>query len=142
MVTKNRLVIGVVGNDIHIVGNRIIHIALEEKGFNVLNIGINNPLTSFIQAAMEFNANAILVSSINGEAESVCCDFRKKVSQHIHQPIKLYIGGNLVVGYRQAEAVESHFLSWGFDRVFHQIDIHKAIVLIQKDLCLEGLALV
>ncbi len=35
-----RVVTGVVGNDIHVVANRLIEISLRERGFEVFNLGV------------------------------------------------------------------------------------------------------
>ena len=61
-----RVVIGVIGDDIHIVGNRIMQLALEESGFRVFNLRTRNRPEHFCQAALEVNAHAVFVSSLNG----------------------------------------------------------------------------
>ncbi|HEY4271545.1 MAG TPA: hypothetical protein VGM65_06045 [Candidatus Udaeobacter sp.] len=51
--SRSRVVIGVIGDDIHIVGNRIMQLALEECGFSVYNIRTRNRPERFVQAALE-----------------------------------------------------------------------------------------
>ena len=60
--TKKKVVIGVIGSDCHTVGNKIIHNKLEESGFEVINIGALSPQIDFINAALETNSDAIIVS--------------------------------------------------------------------------------
>ena len=51
-----RIVIGVIGDDIHVVGNRIMQLALEESGCQVFNLRTRNRPEHFCQAALEVNA--------------------------------------------------------------------------------------
>ena len=67
-----KVVIGVVGNDIHVVANRLIDISLQARGFEVFNLGVNTYLEEFIDAVIETNADVLLISSLNGEAEGWC----------------------------------------------------------------------
>lgn len=134
-VTPARVVVGVIGDDIHIVGNRIMQLALEESGFRVFNLGTRNRPEHFCQAALEVNAHAVLVSSLNGEGEYWCSDFRKRFMDIGLGDILLYVGGNIVVGKRPQEDVVRLFKKFGFDRVYHQRpDISAAIADLQEDI--------
>lgn len=130
-----RVIIGVIGDDIHVVGNRIIHLALEEAGFRVYNLRTRNRPEHFSQAALEVNAQAVFVSSLNGEGEYWCSDFRRHFADLGLGEILLYVGGNLVVGKRGHQDVIRLFKQYGFDRVYHQEpDISIAIADLHKDL--------
>lgn len=132
---SGRVVIGVIGDDIHVVGNRIMQLALEESGFTVFNLRTRNRPEHFCQAALETNAHAVFVSSLNGEGEYWCADFRKQFEDAGLGYILLYVGGNLVVGKRPTEEVEQLFKQYGFDRVYHQQpDIGVAIADLHEDL--------
>jgi methylaspartate mutase sigma subunit len=132
---KSRVVIGVIGDDIHVVGNRIMQLALEESGFHVFNLRTRNRPEHFCQAALEVNADAIFVSSVNGEGEYWCKDFRKQLSEVGLSHTLLYVGGNLVVGKRPRDEIVQLFKQYGFDRVYHQEpDIAVAIADLQEDL--------
>jgi len=65
-VEKINIVIGVIGADVHAVGNRIIAYAFDQAGFNVINLGVMVSQKEFIDAAVETNAKAIIVSSLYG----------------------------------------------------------------------------
>lgn len=133
--TKQRVIIGVIGDDIHIVGNRIMHLALEESGFEVFNLRTRNRPEHFCQAALEVNAHAVFVSSLNGEGEYWCADFRRHFTSVGLGNILLYVGGNIVVGKRDQDVVDTLFRSYGFDRVYHQKpDIRIAIADLQEDI--------
>ena len=130
-----RVVIGVIGDDIHIVGNRIMQLALEESGFRVFNLRTRNRPEHFAQAALEVNAHAVFVSSLNGEGEHWCADFRRRFIDIGLDRTLLYVGGNVVVGNRPEPEVVTLFKSYGFDRVYHQRpDIGAAIADLFEDL--------
>jgi methylaspartate mutase sigma subunit len=112
------LVTGVIGSDTHIVGNRILSLALEKAGFRVVALGALTPAGDFIKAAIETAADAILVSSLYGQGELDCRGFRDMCIEAGLENILLYVGGNLVVGKRSWEETEQTFLAMGFDRVF------------------------
>jgi methylaspartate mutase sigma subunit len=130
-----RVVIGVIGDDIHMVGNRIMQLALEESGFRVFNLRTRNRPEHFCQAALEVNAHAVFVSSLNGEGEHWCANFRQQFVDVGLADILLYAGGNLVVGKRPEEEVVGLFRQFGFDRVYHQRpDLSAAIADLTGDL--------
>ena len=110
------IVTGVIGSDTHIVGNRILSIALEKAGYNVISLGALTPAADFIKAAVETNADAIMVSSLYGQGELDCRGFRDLCFEAGLERILLYIGGNLVVGKQSWPEVEKRFLEMGFDR--------------------------
>ncbi len=112
------LVTGVIGSDTHIVGNRILSMALEKAGFQVIALGALTPSADFIKAAIETAADAILVSSLYGLGELDCRGFRELCLEAGLDDILLYVGGNLVVGKRSWEETERTFLAMGFDRAF------------------------
>lgn len=127
--------LGVIGDDIHVVGNRIMQLALEESGFQVFNIRTRNRPHHFSDAALETNAHAVFVSSLNGEGEYWCADFRRPYADQGMADVLLYVGGNLVVGKRPDKEVDTLFHRYGFDRVYHQKpDIARAIMDLEQDL--------
>ena len=129
------IVIGVIGADVHAVGNRIIEYVLTNEGFNVVNIGVLSSQEDFINAAIETNAQMILVSSLYGHGEIDCRGLRDKCIEAGLNDILLYVGGNIVVGKQNFMDVEKRFLDMGFNRVFPPgTSIAKVVPLIKKDL--------
>lgn len=112
------LVTGVIGSDTHIVGNRILSMALEKAGFKVVSLGALTPSEDFVKAAIETNADAIMISSLYGQGELDCKGFRDLCIEAGLGDILIYVGGNLVVGKQPWPAVEQRFLAMGFDRAF------------------------
>ena len=120
--TKGTLVTGVIGNDVHISGIRILEYALKKAGFKIVSLGAMTPAEDFINAAIETKADAILISSLNGHARIMAQGFRDKCIEAGLQDIILYIGGMLVVGEDRFEMkwedVEGMFKDMGFNRVY------------------------
>jgi methylaspartate mutase sigma subunit len=112
------LVTGVIGSDTHIVGNRILSMALEKAGFKVVGLGALTPAEDFVKAAIETNADAILISSLYGQGELDCKGFRDLCIEAGLGDILIYVGGNLVVGKQPWPEVEKRFVAMGFDRAF------------------------
>ncbi len=115
---KIKLVLGVVGADVHAVGNKILAYAYTNAGFEVINLGVMVSQQEFIDAAIESDAHAIIVSSLYGHGEIDCRGLREKCDEAGLSGIKLYVGGNIVVGKEDFDVVEKRFLEMGFDRVY------------------------
>lgn len=115
---KKTIVLGVIGSDCHAVGNKILDHSLSAAGFNVVNIGVLSPQEDFINAAVETNADAILVSSLYGHGEIDCRGMRDNCEEAGLKDILLYVGGNIVVGKQDWNEVKARFENMGFDRVY------------------------
>ncbi|MGI6726181.1 MAG: methylaspartate mutase subunit S [Christensenellales bacterium] len=115
---RKTMVLGVIGADVHAVGNQILNYAFTEAGFHVVNLGVMVSQEEFIEAAIESAADAIVVSSLYGHGELDCQGFREKCDEAGLKGILLYVGGNIVVGKQPFEEVEKRFKAMGFDRVF------------------------
>ena len=118
MDSKKKLVIGVIGADVHAVGIQILNHALGEAGFDVTNLGVMVSQEEYIAAAIETDADAILVSSLYGHGELDCRGLREKCDEAGLSGILLYVGGNIVVGKQPFDEVEARFKKMGFNRVF------------------------
>lgn len=115
---RGTLVTGVIGADTHIVGNRILSMALEQAGYKIVTLGALTPAQEFVKAAIETAADGIMVSSLYGQGELDCRGFRDLCVEAGLDDILLYVGGNLVVGKQSWPEVEKRFLEMGFDRAF------------------------
>ena len=112
------IVIGVIGADVHAVGNKIIEYTLSKSGYNVINIGVLSSQEDFINAAIETNADMIMVSSLYGHGEIDCRGMRDKCIESGIENILLYVGGNIVVGKQDFTEVKQRFIDMGFNRVY------------------------
>ncbi len=128
-----KVVTGVVGNDIHVVANRLIELSLNARGFEVFNLGVNTYLEEFFDAAVETGADVLLISSLNGEAEGWAREVKLLKSKYkTLDNLILVIGGNLVVGTALAEEIVPRYKNYGFDLVFHQVDLNTGLDTIEK----------
>jgi len=62
--TIGKMVIGTVKGDIHDIGQNLVTMMMEGAGFEVLNIGINNPVESYVEALNEFQPDILGMSAL------------------------------------------------------------------------------
>ena len=129
------IVLGVIGADVHAVGNKILNYTFTKAGFNVTNLGVMVSQKEFVEAAIEADAAAIIVSSLYGHGEIDCKGLREKCDEAGLNNILLYVGGNLVVGKQDFNTVQKVFLDMGFNRVYPPgADPTKSIEHLHEDL--------
>jgi len=132
---NHTVVIGVIGADCHAVGNKILASLLSKLQFTVVNLGVMVSQEEFVDAAIETQADAILVSSIYGHGEIDCIGLRDLCVERGLEKILLYIGGNLVIGRHEFGAIEHKFREMGFDRVFPpSVDMNEVDDLLRHDI--------
>ncbi|MGM0420435.1 MAG: methylaspartate mutase subunit S [Bacillota bacterium] len=112
------VVLGVIGADVHAIGNQILEHALREADIKPVNIGVMSSQQEFVSAAVETGADAIWVSSLYGHGEMDCRGLRAKCHEAGIGDILLYVGGNLVIGKQSWQEVEKLFLNMGYDRAY------------------------
>lgn len=132
------LVTGVIGEDVHVTGIRILEHALRNAGFKVNSLGIHNTQEDFIDAAIETKADVILISSLAGHARLLVDGFREKCIEAGLENILLYIGGQLVIHAEEWQETEKTFKDMGFDRVYQPFVLPDPIIAdLKKDLQIE-----
>jgi len=141
-----KVVTGVVGNDIHVVANRLIELSLNARGYEVFNLGVNTYLEEFFDAAVETGADVLMISSLNGEAEGWSREVKLLKAKYKNlDDIIMMIGGNLVVGTGNAEDIVPRYKNYGFDIVCHQVDLNTGLDMLEtlieersiKDIAIE-----
>lgn len=136
---RGTLITGVIGEDVHVIGIRILEYALGEAGFKVVPLGSQVSQKEFIDAAVEADADAILISSLSGHAESLVPGLREKCIEAGIGDVLLYLGGFLVVGEMMWESAEKRFRELGIDRVYPPGTSPKtAIVDLDRDIQARG----
>lgn len=58
------LVMGTVKGDLHDIGKNLVCMMAESAGFTVINIGVDNPVDNFIEAAKEHKADIVGMSAL------------------------------------------------------------------------------
>ncbi|ROS72994.1 methionine synthase [Cellulomonas sp. PhB143] len=61
---KGTIVLGTVRGDVHDIGKNLVDIILTNNGYDVVNIGIKQPVAAFIEAAQEHRADVIGMSGL------------------------------------------------------------------------------
>src|SRR5246127_3086535 len=61
---KGRIVLATVKGDVHDIGKNLVDIILSNNGYEVVNIGIKQPVSAIIAAAEEHNADVIGMSGL------------------------------------------------------------------------------
>ena len=115
---KVTVVTGTIGDDIHSFGIKVIEHALSDAGFYVVPLGIQTLQEDFIEAAVETDARAILISSMSGHARLLCEGLREKCLEAGLKNIVIYLGGTLSTGDMPWEELEQIFLRMGYTRVY------------------------
>ena len=119
VLTGQRVAVGSIGDDIHVVGITILAHALRDAGAEVIQLGIQTSPQEFVHAAVDEDVDAVFVSSSNGHARIFCDDLPKSFAEAGIGDVLLYVGGNLAVtASAQWVDVERDFLELGFDRAF------------------------
>jgi methylaspartate mutase sigma subunit len=115
---QGTVVTGVIGEDVHIIGIKILEYALTQAGFTVVPLGSQVSQEQFIEAAVETNADALMVSSLSGHAESLLPGLREKCVEASLDSILIYLGGNLLIGDAAWETVVEKFRNMGINRIY------------------------
>jgi len=135
------VVIGTIGSDAHMIGGWVLSEAYKEAGFKVTFLGAVVPQEEFVQAAVETDADAILVSSSYGMGIIDCEGLREKCVEAGLDDIILYAGGTVAAPLDIAKnwpSIEARFAEMGFNRVFkNTCTAEESIATLKKDLGIE-----
>jgi methanogenic corrinoid protein MtbC1 len=91
---KGKVLIGTVAGDIHDIGTDIVQFMLDVSGYDVLNIGIDVPVPTFVEKIKEFKPAVVGLSGFL----TLAFDSMKKTVEAIEEAglrkdIKIMIGG-------------------------------------------------
>jgi methylaspartate mutase sigma subunit len=132
---KGTLVTGVIGDDVHVIGIRILEHALRDAGFKVVSLGGQVSQQEFINAAVETKADAILVSSLSGHAKLFVSGFRDRCVEAGLKDVLLYLGGQLLSHDTGWQDVEKMYQEMGFYRVYpSNVELSQVIADLASDL--------
>ena len=92
--SKGTAVIGTVKGDLHDIGKNLVKMMLEGKGINVIDLGTDVAPETFVQAAIDNNADIIccsaLLTTTMGEMKNVAECAKEK---GIRDKVKIMVGG-------------------------------------------------
>jgi len=116
---KGTVVTGVIGDDVHVIGIRLLEYALRQSGFRVVSLGPLAAPKEFIEAAIETAADAMFISSLNGHAELYLPGMRGACIEAGIGDVLIYAGGQLTIRRPDWAEVERHFVDEiGLSRVY------------------------
>lgn len=125
------ILLGGLGGDSHSVGLTILRHALFGQGFNVVYLGTQNSIETFVDNVSI--ADAVLVSCMDGHANHYLRAFPKLRAERGLGPTPWYLGGNPVV--EDIIGAERVFLEMGFAQVFLRfVDTGGVVDALQRDL--------
>jgi len=140
--SSGNIVLGTIGADAHMIGAWVLNKALTGAGFGVTFLGSAVAQEEFVNAAIETNADAILVSSMYGMGILDCEGLREKCIEAGLKNIILYAGGNVAASHeleRNWPEVEKRFRNMGFDRVYRNtVKVDEVIAALKSDLGIDG----
>jgi 5-methyltetrahydrofolate--homocysteine methyltransferase len=106
---RGTVVIGTVSGDLHDIGKNLVVLMLESSGFNVIDIGVNVPVETFVEKARELNADIVGISSLltTGDANMKATVAALK-NGGLKEKAKIICGGAAVIEERALD-------HWGAD---------------------------
>ena len=117
--SKGTIVTGVIGDDVHVIGIRLMEYALRQNGFTVVSLGPLAQKKEFIDAAIESAADALFISSLNGHAELHIPGLRDACVEAGIGDILIYAGGQLTIRRPDWGEVQKRFVDeLRLDRVY------------------------
>lgn len=132
------VVIGTIGLDAHMIGGWLLQKTFTAAGFKVAFLGAVVPQEAFINAAIEINADAILVSSMYGMGIIDCEGMRDKCIEAGIPDIILYVGGTVAAPLELENnwpEIERRFKEMGFNRAFRNTtSAEEAVRVLKSDL--------
>ena len=91
---KGRLVLATVKGDVHDIGKNLVDIILTNNGYEVVNIGIKQPINTILDAAAEHNADAIGMSGLLVKSTVIMKDNLAEMNQRgVAQKWPVMLGG-------------------------------------------------
>lgn len=94
---KGKVLLGTVKGDIHDIGKNIVRFLLEANGFEVRDIGIDQPAESFVRAIREFEPQIVGMSGLLTLAfDSMKETIRAIDASGLRGKVRIMIGGGMV----------------------------------------------
>ncbi|MEM0315884.1 MAG: cobalamin-dependent protein, partial [Archaeoglobaceae archaeon] len=92
--SKGRIVIGSVEGDVHDIGKNIVIALLEAEGFEVIDLGVDQPPEAFVEAIKKHNPQVVGLSGLLTEAiESMKKTVDAIKSAGLRDKVKIIVGG-------------------------------------------------
>jgi methylaspartate mutase sigma subunit len=123
------------------IGAWVLQKAFKEAGFTVAFLGAVVPQQEFVNAAIEIDADAILVSSMYGMGLLDCEGLRDKCIEAGLKDIILYVGGTVAAPLELEKnwpEIDRRFKEIGFNRAFpNTCSAEDAVQALKQDLHIQ-----
>jgi len=94
MVDPIKVVIGVVEGDTHDIGKNLVRILMEASGMEVYDLGRDVPLNHFVEKAIEYDVDIIVMSTLMSTTmDGMKTVIKKLESDNIRERFKVFVGG-------------------------------------------------
>ena len=94
MASKGMIVVGTVQGDVHDIGKNIVSALLDAEGFDVVDIGVDQPPEEFVKAITEHHPKVVSLSGLLTEAiESMKNTVDAIKAAGLRDQVKIIIGG-------------------------------------------------
>lgn len=105
---KGTMVLATVRGDVHDIGKNLVDIILSNNGYNVVNIGIKQPIDQILKAAAEHKADAIGMSGLLVKSTVIMKENLEEMKrQGLTTPVVLG-GAALTRGYVEADCSQTY----------------------------------
>ena len=91
--SKGKMVIATVKGDVHDIGKNLVDIILSNNGYDVVNIGIKQPISNILQAADEHNADVIGMSGLLVKSTVIMKENLEEMNRLGRSDIPVMLGG-------------------------------------------------
>ncbi|MGH3965197.1 MAG: methionine synthase [Pseudonocardiaceae bacterium] len=91
---KGRLVLATVKGDVHDIGKNLVDIILSNNGYDVVNLGIKQPISAILEAATEHRADAVGMSGLLVKSTVIMKDNLEEMnSRGLADSLPVLLGG-------------------------------------------------
>lgn len=107
---RGKIVVGTVAGDLHDIGKNMVAIMLEGAGYSVIDIGIDIPVTAFVEAVREHRPDILAMSALltttMGEIREV---IEQLQTEELRHDLKVLVGGGPVTAeFAQAIGADAY----------------------------------
>jgi 5-methyltetrahydrofolate--homocysteine methyltransferase len=90
---KGRLVLATVKGDVHDIGKNLVDIILSNNGYEVINLGIKQPISTILEAAADHRADAIGMSGLLVKSTVIMKENLEEMNSRGRSNIPVLLGG-------------------------------------------------
>ncbi|HEX3031484.1 MAG TPA: cobalamin-dependent protein, partial [Bacillota bacterium] len=95
--SRGSIVVGTVAGDLHDIGKNMVAIMLEGAGYTVTDLGIDVPVSGFVQAVQEYKPDILAMSALLTTTMSELGDVVTQLKEAgLRHNVKILVGGGPV----------------------------------------------